>query len=190
MVDEEPSETGGLDVKSLSLCDDSFGDFTEAAASGSDSEENELEQEIDSSQRGNAGTEEPSSVEYSVCDPEEYLKNTFRDTSGLDADQLVSSLDRLSVEDLMKEIDESDGLEDKYGHVLKRQSMGEVKRHPWKGSFFEIEMMGRLGLQRIAESAACHDIGVSLKDSDVEHMSTSAAAVEGDLDALAAATIE
>lgn len=152
MMDEEPSETRRLDVESLSLCDDSFGDFTEAAASGSDSEENELEQEIDSSQRGNVGTEVSSSGEYLVCDPEEYLKNTFRAVSGLDAEKLVSSLDRLSVEDLMKEIDESDGLDDKYGHVLKRQSMGEVKRHPWKGSFFEMEMMGRLGLQRIAQA--------------------------------------
>ena len=160
MMDEEPSETGGLDVESLSLCDDSFGDFTEAAASGSDSEENELEQEIDSSQRGNVGTGVSSSVEYSECDPEEYLKNTFRDVSGLDADQLVSSLDRLSVEDLMKEIDEADRTDDidgKYGHVLRRESMGEVKRRPWKGSFFEIEMISRLGLQRIAHGKSGDD---------------------------------
>eukprot|EP00890_Picochlorum_soloecismus_P006399 jgi/Picsp_1/6760/NSC_04101-R1_---NA--- len=161
-MDEEASETGRQEVESLSFCDDSFGDFTEADASGSD-DENDLEQEINSSQQtGDAGTGEPRSGGLYSSDPEEFLQESLRDIpGGLDA-EVLASLDRLSVVDLLKEIESSssmDPIEQKHcGHVLKRHASLETTRHPWKGSLFETEMMGRLGMQRIAQAKNDDDL--------------------------------
>ena len=149
------------EAESVSLCDDSFGDFTEAAASESDGE-NELEQEVKSGQQTDTG-EPRSGCTHSVVAEENLHQGHI--PGGLDAEVLASSLDRLSLVDLLKEIESSsssvDPVEQKSsGNVLKRHAFLETTRHPWKGSLFETEMMGRLGLQRVAEAQYSDDLDI------------------------------